>query len=58
MSISATFDGYVGGAYGAVRPGDSLANRLELQLGEKLEDVTLRLWPGGGISGTVTDERG
>jgi beta-lactamase regulating signal transducer with metallopeptidase domain len=58
LRLSATADGYVSGGYGALGAGDTAGNRIELQAGEKLADLAIRLWPAARISGAVTDERG
>ncbi len=58
LRLSATADGYVAGGYGAVRAGDPLGNRIDLQPGETLTGLTVRLWPAARIGGAVTDERG
>ncbi len=58
LRLSATADGYLSEGYGALTAGDTAGNRIELQPGEKLADLTIRLWPGARISGAVTDERG
>ena len=58
LRLSATADGYLSGGYGALTAGDTAGNRIELQPGDKLADLTIRLWPAARISGAVTDERG
>jgi len=55
--LHATKDGYAPGTYGQRRAqGQSLL--LTLAEGERLTDVTLRMWKHGVIAGTVIDEAG
>jgi hypothetical protein len=55
--LQATRDGYTPGTYGQRRPwGQNLP--LSLAEGERLTDVTLRVWKYGVIAGTVVDEAG
>jgi hypothetical protein len=55
--LQATKDGHAPGTYGQLRPsGQSL--RLALGEGERLADVTLRVWKYAAIAGTVVDEAG
>jgi Carboxypeptidase regulatory-like domain len=57
FNIKAVKPGFLDGAYGVLRP-DGTARSLELTDGERLTDVTVRMWPYGTISGTVTDDAG
>ena len=55
--LNATKDGYSVGTYGQRRAlGQSLL--LSLAEGERLTDVTIRVWKHGVIAGTVLDEAG
>ena len=55
--LQATKDGYAPGTFGQRRAqGQSLL--LTLAEGERLTDVTLRIWKHGVIAGTVIDEAG
>lgn len=55
--LTATKRGYVDGAYGKLRP-DGGSFPVELAAGQRLTDVTLRIWKYGSIAGTVLDEFG
>ena len=57
FSVIATTPSHTLGAYGRVRPNGP-ARTLSLGEGQKLGDATIRVWPSGSISGTVTDELG
>jgi len=56
--LTVTKTGFAPGAYGAAGPGIGSAARLALLKGQWLRNITISLWRHGGISGTVTDERG
>lgn len=49
--------GYLDGAHGRYRP-DGVAVPLEVEDGERVTDLTLRLFKPAAISGAVVDERG
>ncbi len=55
--LNATKDGYSPGIYGQ-RRARGQNQRLSLAEGERLTDVTLRMWRHGVIAGTVLDEAG
>jgi hypothetical protein len=57
FNLMAAKAGYVGGTVGQRSPGGPL-RPLELVDGERLTNVTLRLWRAGAIGGTVFDESG
>lgn len=57
FSLMAAKAGYVGGAVGQRSPGGPL-RPLELLDGERLTNLTLRLWKAGAIGGSVFDESG
>ncbi len=50
-------DGFVDGTYGALQSSDA-GSFLRLNTGDRLHDVTLRLFPGGSISGRILDTDG
>ena len=56
-TLTTTKTGYAPGAYGRMRPGGPTRS-LQLDDGEKLGDVTVRLFKFGSISGTVVDDTG
>ncbi len=57
FTLTATAPGYVAGAYGQGRPqGPGLA--LDLDVGQALGGVSIRVWKYGSISGAVFDELG
>ena len=56
--LTVTKSGYAPGAYGAAGSGIGSSARLALLKGQWLRNVTITIWRHGGISGTVTDERG
>src|SRR5262249_12765292 len=56
-TFSVTLPGYTGGAYGQKRPNGA-SRSLDLDEGEKVGDVTLRVWKFGSISGMLVDEAG
>ncbi len=56
-SVTALKPGYVSGAYGRRRP-DGAAQPITLEDGEKLGDITIRIWKQATISGSVVDEAG
>lgn len=56
-SLTATRNGFTDGAYGRLRPaGPSLP--LPVAEGERIGDITVRMWKHAAISGTVVDESG
>ena len=55
--VQATKDGYAPGTYGQRRAWGQ-SQLLALAEGERLTDVTLRVWKYGVIAGTVVDEAG
>ncbi len=57
FSLGATKAGYFGGASGQRSPSGP-SRPVELGDGERLGDVTLRLWRYGVVSGTVRDDSG
>lgn len=56
-TIQATKSGYSAGAFGRMRPGGP-TKPLQIDDGEKLNDVTIRIFKLGSISGQVMDETG
>lgn len=57
FSVVASKSGYVGGAAGQRSPNGP-TRPLELAVGERVSDLTLRLWQAGAIAGTILDEAG
>jgi hypothetical protein len=57
FNLQAVKPGYVDGAYGRLRPNGP-SQSLELNDGERLNDVTIRLFRFATISGLVTDQSG
>jgi hypothetical protein len=57
FSVVATKSGYVGGAAGQRSPNGP-TRPVELAAGERVSDLTLRLWQAGVIAGTIVDEAG
>jgi hypothetical protein len=57
FNLQAVKPGYVDGAYGRLRPNGP-SQSLELGDGERLNDVTIRLFRFATISGLVTDQTG
>lgn len=57
LSITAALPGYTGGGYNQRRP-DGPSQLLTLTEGERVGDVSLRLWKLASLSGTITDEAG
>jgi len=57
FTINAAKPGYVDGASGRRRPGGP-AQLITLADGERIGDVTVRMWKNGAITGTVVDEMG
>ena len=55
--LNATRSGYVEGAYGRTRPGGTTLS-VQLDEGQRVNDVVIRMWKHASISGTVTDEAG
>ena len=60
MRLEATKSGYLTGTRGQLGPNDSIgfAHRFDVAAGQRLDDVVIRLWPAGSVSGVVSDERG
>jgi hypothetical protein len=56
-SLTTTKSGYVDGGYGRRTPSGTLAS-LALDDGQRVSDVTIRIWRVASIEGTVTDEAG
>jgi hypothetical protein len=56
-SVAGAKPGYIGGAYGARRPGGGSAP-IELGEGERFTTAVVPLWKSGSIAGTVVDEAG
>lgn len=50
-------EGFVAGGYGETKPDDELT-LLKIKAGDRMQDITLRLFPGGTISGRVLDPDG
>ncbi len=57
LVLMAIKTGYIGGMSGQ-RIARGPNRPVELADGERLGDVTLRLWKPGAVSGTITDDRG
>ena len=57
FNLQAVKPGYVDGAYGRLRPNGP-SQSLELGDGERLNDVTIRVFRFATISGVVTDQTG
>ncbi|MEZ5316428.1 MAG: carboxypeptidase regulatory-like domain-containing protein [Vicinamibacterales bacterium] len=55
--ISAQKNGYLDGAYGRLRPNGG-SQPLEVRDGERIDDVTIRMFKPAVIAGFVLDERG
>jgi hypothetical protein len=55
--FAVTATGYTGGAYHQLRP-DGSGQSLDIADGQRLTDVTLKMWKDGAISGRITDEAG
>jgi hypothetical protein len=55
--FAVTATGYTGGAYHQLRPEGS-GQSLDIADGQRLTDVTLKMWKDGAISGRITDEAG
>jgi hypothetical protein len=58
VRIEARKTGYLVGQRGQLGPHDPFASALDIQQGENLQDVVIRIWPEGVIAGSVRDERG
>jgi hypothetical protein len=56
-SLTTNKSGYVDGAYGRRTPGGASAS-LALEDGQRVGDVTIRIWRVASIGGAVTDEAG
>jgi hypothetical protein len=57
FTIGATRTGYIASAHGVLRP-DGAGRSLELRDGQRVTDVTIRMWRFATISGVVTDDAG
>jgi hypothetical protein len=57
FSITATLNGYADGAQGRLRPSGP-AQPVDLPDGQRLNDLTITLWPFGVVAGTVVDAAG
>jgi hypothetical protein len=57
FDVFASAPGYVPGVYGQLRP-QGPNQSLELEDGQKLGGVTMKIWKFGSISGTIRDELG
>ena len=57
-AIRVTRSGFSDSAYGAVSPASHHSAPIALAAGQWLKDLKISMWRFGGISGTVTDERG
>ena len=57
FGLTVTKNGYADGAYGRRRPGGS-QTPVDLEAGQRVGDVMIRVWRHGSISGTVVDEAG
>lgn len=55
--LMAVANGYLDGGFGQ-RQADGASQPFELAEGQRVGDVTIRLWPEATLSGSVTDERG
>jgi protocatechuate 3,4-dioxygenase beta subunit len=55
--LTAAKNGFLEGGYGRTKPQSGLT-RLKVSAGDRLQDLTLRLFPGGAISGRVLDADG
>jgi len=55
FGIVASRPGYIGGAFGQTEPTNP-ARPIEMTDGQTLPNVSLRLWKGGAIAGTVLGE--
>jgi len=56
-TLSVSADGYMAGGYGQLRPNGGTVP-LELGEGQRVSDVTIRLWRFAALGGTVVDEFG
>jgi hypothetical protein len=56
-TVTATRNGYAPGAYARRRPAGP-SRSITLDDGERVGDVTIRIWRYGAITGTVVDEAG
>ena len=56
-SLTTIKSGYVDGGYGRRTPAGTLAS-LALDDGQRVSDVTIRIWRVASIGGTVTDDAG
>jgi|SRR5579864_310277 len=57
VTLRTGLPGYTGGGYNQRRP-DGTGQPLSLTDGQRVGNVTLRLWKNASITGTVTDEAG
>jgi hypothetical protein len=57
VTLNVSADGYMAGGYGQRRPNGT-TSPMELGEGQRVSDVTIRLWKVAAIGGTVIDEFG
>jgi hypothetical protein len=57
VTLGVSADGYMAGGYGQLRPNGA-AVPLELGEGQRVSDVTIRLWRFAALGGTIVDEFG
>jgi len=57
VTLGVSADGYMAGGYGQLRPNSGTVP-LELGEGQRVSDVTIRLWRFAALSGTIVDEFG
>ncbi len=57
-TLTTTRPGYVEGSYGRTAEAPAAQSLITLRDGEWLQDVHVKMWHPGVITGTVTDERG
>lgn len=55
--LTAQKHGFIEGGYGETKPEDDVT-LLKITAGDQLQDLTLRLFPGGTISGRILDADG
>ncbi len=58
LRLTASVAGYVSGAYGAQTTHDTVGRQLDVDSGDRIRDVLIRLWPVPEIEGSVSDARG
>jgi hypothetical protein len=57
FALTVTRSSYVTSSYGAVRPGRP-GSILAVAAGQRLENLTVRLWRGAAVAGVLRDESG